>query len=115
MYLGKIVEIADRVALYENPLHPYTKALLSAVPIPDPELEAERARTVLIGRGAEPAQSAVGLRLPPPLPDRHRSLPGRDPPAPRDQPRPLGRLPARLTAWSDRRYVASNLSQSPPV
>jgi len=49
MYLGKLVELADRNALYEDPLHPYTRALLSAVPIPDPKLEATREHTVLRG------------------------------------------------------------------
>src|SRR5207302_8973079 len=42
MYLGKIVELTDRDALYENPLHPYTQALLSPIPIPDPRIEEQR-------------------------------------------------------------------------
>ena len=74
MYLGQIVEIADRQTLYEAPRHPYTKALLSAVPIPDPEVEARREHVVL-RRGAEPAPPAPGLRLPPALPDRRRRVP----------------------------------------
>ena len=49
MYLGRIVELADRQALYKDPRHPYTKALLSAVPIPDPAVEATRQRVVLPG------------------------------------------------------------------
>jgi oligopeptide transport system ATP-binding protein len=49
MYLGKIAEMADRKTIYDNPKHPYTKALLSAVPIPDPELEMKRERIVLGG------------------------------------------------------------------
>jgi len=60
MYLGKVMELTDRDELYSNPLHPYTKALLSAVPVPDPAVEAKRERIILLGEIPSPMRPPPG-------------------------------------------------------
>jgi oligopeptide/dipeptide ABC transporter ATP-binding protein len=63
MYLGRIVELADRDELYAAPKHPYTKALLSAIPIPDPQIEKRRKRIILAGDLPSPINIPTGCRF----------------------------------------------------
>jgi peptide/nickel transport system ATP-binding protein/oligopeptide transport system ATP-binding protein len=81
MYLGKIVEVADRDALYNNPTHPYTKALLSAVPRPEPNSDRERIR--LPGEIPSPINPPSGCTFHPRCPfvkdECKKTIPGLSP------------------------------------
>jgi len=68
MYMGNIIEIADRMELYENPLHPYTKALLLSVPIPDPLIEMQRNHVMIKGEIASHRQLSSGCKFYPRCP-----------------------------------------------
>ena len=61
LYLGRVVELADRDAIYLDPQHPYTQALISAVPVPDPKIERAKPRSLLLGDLPSPLDSRAAL------------------------------------------------------
>ena len=77
--MGHIVELADRGEIYVNPVHPYTRALLSAVPIPDPVIDAQRERILLTGEVPSPLNPPSGCvfhpRCPAAIDDCSRVMP----------------------------------------
>ena len=112
MYLGHMVEIADRNDIYVDPVHPYTKALLSAVPIPDPVIDSQRGKGGPHRRSAEPAEPTLGLRVPPALSNRHGRLQPGDSGSQRGEPWALGVM---YPGPGLRQLLNQRLFQSPPV
>ncbi len=97
LYAGKLVELADSDAVYESPLHPYTEALLSSVPIPDPPIQRARQRIVLQGEIPNPIEPPPGCRFQTRCPLVQDVCRRETPPARREGTRPLGCLLRTLT------------------
>ena len=77
MYLGRIVEYAPADELFANPMHPYTRALLAAAPVPDPVIERTRPRTIIKGELPSPLNPPKGCVFHPALPAGDRGMPQR--------------------------------------
>jgi oligopeptide transport system ATP-binding protein len=80
MYLGKIAELATRDQLFRDPKHPYTEALMAAVPVPDPEIEAGRAQQLIIGEVPSPQYPPSGCQFHPRCPKALAECPNAEPP-----------------------------------
>jgi len=92
MYLGKIVELAGKEEIYTAPAHPYTKSLMSAVPVPDPDIEAQRQRIILKGDLPNPADPPSGCRFRTRCPVGHCRMRHGRPDAVPARARPLGQV-----------------------
>ena len=92
MYLGRVVELASSDEIFERPQHPYTQALINAVPTPDPDIEVARGPCTPAGRGAKSDEPAVGLRVPSAVPSGGGQLPAVNAGTARDYARPSSRL-----------------------
>ena len=113
MYLGKVMELSPAEELYTKPIHPYTSALLDAIPIPDPAENRARARRVVTGEVPSPIDPPLGCRFAHPLPARERCLPRGRAPADRVRGRPPGRLPPPAERHRRRARVGDALSAEP--
>ena len=107
MYVGRIVEIAGTQSLYEAPKHPYTEALLSAVPKPDPRIRADR--VILEREVADPANPPPGCHFHPRCRYAQERCRVEAPPLQRDRTEPLGLVPSRPRAVVARRTISYGL------
>jgi peptide/nickel transport system ATP-binding protein len=107
MYAGRLVETADRTAIYEHPSHPYTKALLSAIPVPDPPAQRQRRRIVIAGELPNPTQPPPGCRF-------HTRCPDAEPRCLQQVPEPIqlgvGHWSACLLAEESRNTGTASIS-----